>query len=410
MHPLKMGNGTSMPRNKNLKPLLVISIAVLALLFYWFKPASKAEHLASGNLAAKVSVTAIIAKPSTLNQTLKFSGPIVGQEEVPVYSDASQGRIIALLVDDGQAVKSGQTLALLDNALLKTQKIQQEAIVDRAKQTVALQQTLLEQAKAHHDQANSEKLRAQTIADTGLLSGEAIEQRFAAERLSQTHIDIAQNNLNIAKADLALSQGQFAETEVRLNQATISSPVVGKVIERYARVGLTVGQTSSPLFVILKDNTLEVEFVASASELSQLAVGLDCFIQVFGETSLYRGKIRHITSKIDLQNQSAKVRVTFDTSPNVMIGQTASVFFNKTSPKALYLPDTAIYFEGDEAYVFAVDQDKVNRLTVHIGNHIGNMIEVVDGVPKGSLVVNRAGAFLHPGQTVKTIVANPSES
>ncbi len=391
-------------KNKKLSHFLIVTLAVTALIVYFVKQSRGQDRVVSESLEATVTVSAVVANYKTLDREISFSGPIIGREEVPVYGDTTQGRIVQLLADDGQSVKAGQALATLDSALLKTQRMQQEATVQHATEAVAQQETLLEEAKAQHEQAKAEKFRAEAIAESGLLSGEAIEQRVMAERLADTHIKAAQNNLGIAQADLALSKGQLAETEVKIRQCTISAPVSGTIIERKARTGLALGQSADPLFVILKDNAIEVEFSASGTEVSQLKTGASSNIQLIGDTMIYHGRVRHIASKIDRQNQTAKVRVAFDQQPKATIGQTARVSIPTRTKKALYLPDTAIRFEGASTFVYVVKNSKALRTSIRTGSRIANMVEVTDGIDSGMLIVDRASAFLHNEQSVKVLV------
>ena len=396
--------------NKKLSQYVLVTLAVTMLIIYFSKQSQGQEKVASQSLEATLTVSAIVVNYKVLDREINFSGPVVGREEVPVYGDTIQGRIVQVLADDGQSVKAGQPLATLDSALLKTQKIQQEATVQRATEAVAQQETLVEEAKAQHEQAKAEKLRAEAIAESGLLSGEAIEQRVMVERLADSHIKAAQNNLGIAQADLALSKGQLAETEVKIHQSTISAPVSGTIIERKARTGLALGQSADPLYLILKDNAIEVEFSASGTEVNQLKAGLSSNIQLIGDTVVYHGRIRHIASKIDRQNQTAKVRVTFDQQPKATIGQTARISIPTHTKKALYLPDTAIRYEGPSAFVYVVKNNKALRTSIHTGSRIGNMVEVNDGIDSGMLIVDRASAFLHNEQSVKVSVTKLPQS
>jgi HlyD family secretion protein len=390
---------------QNFNRYLLIGLATLALVVYFVRQSYSEETHTKSNSEQSVTVSAITVNYQTLANQLSFSGPIVGREEVPIYSDLIQGRIVEVSADEGQNVKAGQVLAHIDTAIIKTQKLQQEASVQHATQSVAQQETMVEEAKAQYDQSKAEKQRAQAIAETGLLSGEVIEQRVTAERLAEARLKAAHNNLGIAQSDLALSHGQLAETEVHLKQATISAPVSGTIIERKARIGLALGQSTDPLFIILKDNAIEVEFSASGSELGQLKAGLSSNIQLIGDTATYRGKVRHIASKIDRLNQTAKVRVAFEKQPRAIIGQTARVFISTHSKKAIYLPDTAIRFEGVSTFVCVVKNNKVLLTKILTGDRIGNMVEVTSGIDAGILVVDRANAFLHNGQSVKALVS-----
>lgn len=395
-----------MAKNKKISRYLILILVIAATISYFIKQSHEEnKSILQNSSEAIVAVSAVVTNYKALDKELTFSGPIVGREEVPVYADAQQGRIVRLLADDGQSVKAGQALAMIDVALLKTQRMQQEATMQHATEVLAQQEVLVEEAKAQHDQSKAEKLRAEAIAESGLLSGEAIEQRVMAERVADTHVKAVKNSLGAAEADLDLSKSQLAEIEVKIRQSTISAPVSGVIVERKARVGLALGQSSDPLFIILKDNNIEVEFSVSGTDVSQLKAGLSSNIQLIGESTIYKGRIRHVASKIDRQNQTVKVRVAFDKQPVAIIGQTARVVIPIKTKKALYLPDTAIRFEGISAFVYVVKSGKVLNTSIHTGGRIGNMLEVTDGLDSGMVIVDRASAFLHDGQSVKVFIS-----
>ena len=57
------------------------------------------------------------------------------------------------------------------------------------------------------------------------------------------------NSLSMAQADFNLASAQLAESDLRLNQAEIRSPVSGTVIERKARTGMSLAQNAEALFI-----------------------------------------------------------------------------------------------------------------------------------------------------------------
>ena len=117
--------------------------------------------------------------------------------------------------------------------------------------------------------------------------------------------------------------------------------------------------------------------------------------------SNYKGKISRAATQINRQNQIAKVRVRFDQTPNLILGQFARVAVNATSRSGIYLPDTAVRFEGSSAYVFIAKEGLAKRQTVKVGQHIGNKLEIFDGVSAGMVVIDTAASFLRDGEPVK---------
>jgi RND family efflux transporter MFP subunit len=117
--------------------------------------------------------------------------------------------------------------------------------------------------------------------------------------------------------------------------------------------------------------------------------------------SNYKGKISRAATQINRQNQIAKVRVRFDQTPNLILGQFARVAVSATSRSGIYLPDTAVRFEGSSAYVFTAKNGLAKRQSVRVGQHIGNKLEILDGVSAGMVVIDTAASFLRDGEPVK---------
>lgn len=495
-----------------------------------------------------ITVTGLVAEETSVARTMTFSGPVVGRDEVPVYSDLDQGHIDKVVADAGQRVKVGAILATVDSGHLKIQKAQQQANKERAAAGVKQQETALEEAKAQYEQAKSERQRGETTAQTGLISKEVLEQKVTAEQLAKTRMQAAKSALSMAQAELKVAAAQLTESDLRLNQAAIRSPVSGLVVERNAKTGMLLTQNNEPLFMILRDDDLEIELEVSADDAPRLKLGMPVIIQLTGgassntgsvsgtnsnqlnavKTSIgswvqawqdknieaylasysdkfvpeqkmeraiwldqrkkrlatkgqlqinlaqlnvriagdkataefvqhysanskkedtnkrlslvhegaswlivreqvldhldvmqaehapadsevakaqvnsgYNGKVSRAATQINRQNQIAKVRVRFNQAPNLILGQFARVIVNSVSSRGVYLPDTAVRFDGSSAYVFTVQQGIAKRIPVKVGQHIADKLEVLEGVPAGMLVIDSAASFLRDGEPVQ---------
>lgn len=362
-----------------------------------------------------IAVTAVTAQVGTVQRRMTFSGPVVGRDEVPVYSELAQGRIDKILVEAGKHVKAGTILATVDASALRIQKAQQQATQQKASLAIKQQENALEEAQVQYNQAQAERQRAEVVAETGLISREVRDQRITAEQLAKAKVQAMKNSLSMAQADFNLASAQLAESDLRLNQAEIRSPVSGTVIERKARTGMSLAQNAEPLFNVLRDDDIEVELEVSADDASRLKLGMQVSIELLANTSaakapntdnaqsanIYKGKISRAATQINRQNQIAKVRVRFDQTPNLILGQFARVSVNATSRNGIYLPDTAVRFEGSSAYIFTAKEGFAKRQVVKVGQHIGNKLEILDGVSAGMVVIDTAASFLRDGEPVK---------
>ena len=387
--------------------ILLVLINCIALKAY-------AEDKKNGQVIAVTGVTAHIG---SVQRRMTFSGPVVGRDEVPVYSELVQGRIDKILVEAGKHVKAGTILATVDASALRIQKTQQQATQQKASLAIKQQENALEEAQVQYAQAQTERQRAEVVAETGLISREVRDQRITAEQLAKARVQAMKNSLSMAQADFNLASAQLAESDLRLNQAEIRSPVSGTVIERKARTGMSLAQNAEPLFNVLRDDDIEVELEVSADDASRLILGMPVSIELLTNTSaakapntvnaqsanIYKGKISRAATQINRQNQIAKVRVRFDQAPNLILGQFARVVVNATSRNGIYLPDTSVRFEGSSAYVFSAKDGLAKRQPVRVGQHIGNTLEILDGVSAGMVVIDTAASFLRDGEPVKVM-------
>ena len=399
-------------QKQNLSMMIAISAFILFALLNGISPQAYAEDKKNGQA---IAVTGVTAHMGSVQRRMTFSGPVVGRDEVPVYSELAQGRIDKILVEAGKHVKAGTILATVDASALRIQKAQQQATQQKASLAIKQQENALEEAQVQYNQAQAERQRAEVVAETGLISREVRDQRITAEQLAKARVQAMKNSLSMAQADFNLASAQLAESDLRLNQAEIRSPVSGTVIERKARTGMSLAQNAEPLFNVLRDDDIEVELEVSADDASRLILGMPVSIELLTNTSaakapntvnaqsanIYKGKISRAATQINRQNQIAKVRVRFDQAPNLILGQFARVVVNATSRNGIYLPDTSVRFEGSSAYVFSAKDGLAKRQPVRVGQHIGNTLEILDGVSVGMVVIDTAASFLRDGEPVK---------
>jgi HlyD family secretion protein len=345
--------------------------------------------------ASAITVSAVTAERVTTPKTMTFSGPVVGREEISIYASLPQGRIQQVLVDEDQRVSAGTVLAILDSSLLQVQRSQQQAVRQRAAAALAQQEAALEEAQALHNQTQLDKKQKTPFVEA------TPEQKATNERVAEIHVKAAQSAVNMAQAELALANAQLAEADLHLTQAVIVAPVSGTITTRHAHIGLVLGQSPEPLFIILRDDVLEVELEVASADAARLTLGMTADIQVVGSNMIYKGKIRRAATQVQRQSQVAKLRVRFDKSPNVIPGQFAQVRVNFKPQKAIYLPDAAIRFDGANTAVFVFNAGRAVKTPVKVGERVNGMVEIVQGLQEGMQVITGAVAFLHDGEAVR---------
>jgi HlyD family secretion protein len=326
------------------------------------------------------------------------------QPEPTTEQRASAAHIAEIHV---KAAQSGLTMAqaelaqaeasLMESGLNQIEKLQLQAVKQRASAAVTQQQAGMEEAQAQLELAQSEK------------SSVAPDQRATAERIAEIHVKAAVQGVNMAQADLALIDAQIAETDLRIKDAAVYAPVAGTVITRKAYKGLVLGQGTDPLFVMLRDDVLEIELEVSSADAARLRLGMPVEIQILGDSAVYPGKVRRTAGQVDRQSQVAKVRVSFDKRPALIPGQFARVTASLQAKKGIYLPDTAIRFEGASTSVFTVANGKAIKIAIKTGERANGVVEVLQGVTPGMQIISGAVAFLHNGDAINLAPAGPSK-
>jgi RND family efflux transporter MFP subunit len=301
------------------------------------------------------------------------------------------GRIIDLRVDEGDTVKANQVIALLDNQDL-------EAAVREAEARLA-------EARAQLADARREKERRE-----GLLAAEAVPQ--------ETY-DAAVTRLEVAEAQVKTAEAELAAARARLDYAIIRSPLDGVVIDRNVELGemvapggFTTQQSTGSIVRIADPASLEVEADINESYIARLELGQPALIQVDAVPDhLYHGRLRQIVPTGDRQKAVVEVKVTIDDRDRRLVpDMSCTVTFLEEGTQAALLqqkptvlvPRQAVRRAGAEAYVFKVQEGRLRRTPVVVGEERGDQYVVVSGLQGGETVVRGNLETLEDGQRVRT--------
>ena len=172
-----------------------------------------------------------------------------------------------MLVDIGDAVTMGQTIATIDRREIDAQ-------ADAAVASVAVGKAALETAEAALANAVLEHDRAKNLFDKGALPRQRLDGAQTAHRSAVAQRDLAAANL--AQAEAALRRAR----EVQKN-ATITSPVTGYVVERNYDAGAIPGD--KPVVVVADMRQMKLEAGVSELEAGRMRVGMKATVVGAGQ-------------------------------------------------------------------------------------------------------------------------------
>lgn len=231
------------------------------------------------------------------------------------------GKIKTVLVEEGDQVQHGQTLALLSSSDYEAQLVAAEA---RLRQAQAEWQRLIngarreerreawaavEQAEAMQRQAEAEMTRRQMLDQRGYIAREEADRarrdfevataRLAEARERHALITAAARpeDRDRAQAAVALARAQLQEAQARLDKAVIRSPLTGTVLRKHVHPGEGVSPESPPsvLFTVADTTTLRVRVEVDEADISKVQVGQEAYVtaKAYGDTK-FRGRVARI--------------------------------------------------------------------------------------------------------------------
>jgi cobalt-zinc-cadmium efflux system membrane fusion protein len=318
------------------------------------------------------------ALPSNLNGKLTWNE----DKTVRIYTPFA-GRVARILVQPGDRVKQGQTLAII--------------------------------ASPDFGQAQSEARRARS--DYSLA-----QQNLTRIKDLNEHGVVAGKDLYAAEADYARAQAEMQRTQLRLQSYgggseidqtyALRSPIPGVVVEKSINPGQELrpdqAGNAPALFVITDPSSLWAVLDASEKDLAQLTLGKRIAIR----TPSYRGedfiaRIASISDFLDPATRTLKVRATLDNSHRKFKGEmfvTAEI--PQDGPAQLQIPAKAMFFQGGKNFVF-VEQEagSFTRQQVSPGDASDGNIAILAGLQPGQKVVADGALLLQlmlqPARVVK---------
>lgn len=167
--------------------------------------------ISSAATVGTVPTVTIASVESTLvNRTLDATGTVMATDLLPILPQTTGLQIQQVLVDEGDVVTTGQVMAVLDDAVLRTQLDQAQAQLESAKAALVQAQVQVQQSRSNQreTEAGREQSRATVEqAQAGIAQAEARVMKAEAE-VSQAQAGVEQARAGIAQAQARLEQAQ----------------------------------------------------------------------------------------------------------------------------------------------------------------------------------------------------------
>ncbi len=341
----------------------------------WFVTHKKSADAAPPSAADQApAVTVIVPGAQSVARTVSATGTLAATREMPVGVAGEGGMVSRVLVEPGQWVSAGQVLATIDRSVQVQTAESLAAQINVARSDLTLAQSELE--------------RAQSLVDRGFISKADVQRRIATR-------DAARARLQVAQATLSEQRARNARLDIR-------APAAGLILTRGVEPGQIVSSGTGMLFRMAKGGEMEMRAQLSEGDLQAVRVGSPARVVPVGDTRAFPGSVWQVAPVIDPQTRQGIARIKLSYDPALRPGGFASATITAGGAQQPELPQSALLSDDRGNYVYIVDaQNKAQRRAVTLGGVADERVAIASGLTGDERVVQSAGAFLNPGQTVR---------
>ncbi len=329
----------------------------------------------------------LTVEPSEYVTERSYSATIRGRQDINIYPQVS-GSLWQVKVNEGQAVKRGQVLF----------------VVDQVPYQAALQQ------------ATANVSAAEAALSTSKLNYDARKRLFDEKIISEMELRTAENTLRNAEAALAQAKAAQVSARNNLSYTTVTSPADGVVGTLPYRQGTLVGPSMAQPLTMVSDNAeMYVYFSLDENrllELSRKYGSLDAAVSTLGEVRLklsdgstyaHTGKVESISGVIDRTTGSASLRAKFP-NPERMLhsGATGNVVLLHKHTGIFVIPQGATVRLQDKVLVYKVVEGAAvgSPVTVEAGANPTEYI-VTSGLNQGDVIVAEGAGLIREGTKIQ---------
>lgn len=352
----------------------LLLVAAIAAAFLLGGGGENAAAPAAEDEQSVPAVTVVVPGRQDIPAIITATGSLAARRDLPVGVPGEGGQIARVLVEPGQWVRAGQTLAVIDRSVQSQEAAQLAASVEVARADLRLAQNELD--------------RAEALVDRGFIS--------------QADLDRKRATRDAAAARVRVAQAQLGATRARIGRLNVTAPASGLVLDRNVEAGQVVGPGSGALFRIAQGGEMEVLAELPQSDLARIGVGVPAIVTPVGSAESYQGQVWQVSPIIDPQSRQGQARVAVPYHPDLRPGGFAAVEIRAGSRTAPLLPESAVLTDDQGTYVYIIGENgRVQRRAVTVANVTDRGVVVAEGLSGNERVVESAGAFLNPGEQVR---------
>ncbi|PWA08074.1 efflux RND transporter periplasmic adaptor subunit [Flavobacterium laiguense] len=353
-----------MKKNITIVAVILGALGLIAFTLNKNKTENKAKTDIVAEKNASVSVKTAQVKTEDVSLDFLANGSFEPIQEL-TFSAEKSGKVISVLVKEGDYVNVGQTLVIVRSDVINVNA---------------------QTAKATYDNAKSDYDRYENAFKTGGVTKQQLDQTKLA--LTNAGNNLKQANINVG------------DTKVK-------APIKGFINKKYIEPGsILTGMPATAMFDIVNVSKLKLKVTVNESQVASLKLGntVNITSSVFPNKT-FAGKITFIAAKADESlNFPVELEIANNADNSLKAGMYGTANFGSKQKQQLKIvPRNAFVGSVSSNEVFVVENGIAKLKKITSGRIIGEQVEIVDGLSDGETVIITGQINLQDGNTVEII-------
>lgn len=322
---------------------------------------------------SKVTVEVRKAETMTIRPSMSYDATLLSGEEGVVGADVP-GKVVQILFSEGDMVKKGTPLIVLDsqdmNDQLKTAQAQLAAV-----------QATLPKAEANVQISQRNYNNAKALYEAGAVSANDLSD-------AETGLKVAQADLAALQANISAAQSGIDRLQHNLANLVIKAPMDGIVEDKNVAIGQYAGP-GAPLAMIKDTSTIQAVIKIAQEDAGKIQTGQKAQVRISGDTQVYEGTVSYVSTAASMASRTFTAKVQVPNPDNQLKpGSYAKVdLVSGAEFSTLVISLRAVAGTEGSYYVFAAENGVARRTEVKLGATYNDRIEVQSGLADGAEVI-----------------------
>ncbi|QTA80843.1 Efflux transporter, RND family [Desulfonema limicola] len=313
------------------------------------------------------------------------------------------GTVKAVNVREGDSVKQGDILVVLDERQVTAGLQQSQAGLSEAKRAESAAMSARNAAKAGAELAAATYKRYKNLLKSESATRQEFEEVEARHRQAQAALAQAESMVAAARSRVQQAEAFVSGASISKKDAHVAAPYDGIVTAKMINAG-DLASPGTPFLTLEKTGGFQAELVVPEHHIQAVRIEqtLEVTIPSLENSPSFTGIVQTIAPAADQKSRSFMLKVNLPESPVIRSGMFARVLIPVGERGIMLMPKSALVIQGQLTGYFAVDDKQTARFRLmRTGRVFDDNIEIISGVKPGTRYVVSPPLQLKDGMKVE---------